>query len=204
MGLKSGVFIIESNEMKEEDESKFEGKILMEMLNLIGINVQYKYIRTTKELKAMINKFQESNYKYLHIACHGNEQEIGLTLEEDGVAFESLGKMFKGKMEKRRLFLSSCSVMKGNRIEKGLLGTNFISITGPTQDIYFSDAVVFWVAFYHNLFSEKRKKKMKKIMNADMKAALETFSSTFNIKLCTLFLNENRDKYIRKEFLSNE
>ncbi|MCU5717559.1 hypothetical protein OCB69_20935 [Bacillus cereus] len=199
MGLKSGVFIIESNEMKEEDESKFEGKILMEMLKLIGINVQYKYIRTTKELKAMINKFQKSDYKYLHIACHGNEQEIGLTLEEDGVTFESLGKMFKGEMEKRRLFLSSCSVMKGNKIKQGLLGTNFISITGPNEDIYFSDAVVFWVAFYHSLFTKKTM-----IMNADMIAALETFSSTFDIKLCTLILNKKRDKYIRKDFPLNK
>ncbi|MFD0824445.1 hypothetical protein ACT8ZR_02095 [Neobacillus sp. M.A.Huq-85] len=111
MKLKPSVFIIESLYFEQEEEGIFEGKILTEMLKLLGVEVDYFYIRTREELKIMIRKFEESNFKYLHLSCHGDPFGIDLTLENNEVSFDELNQMFENEMNNRRLFLSSCSVM---------------------------------------------------------------------------------------------
>lgn len=54
MGTKVGVFIIESRKIEEEFKKKRQGLILTEMMRLLGIKSEYRYIRTSPELKEMI------------------------------------------------------------------------------------------------------------------------------------------------------
>ena len=81
------LFIIESLTFRDEERKRFEGSILSDILALSGKNdVKYFYIRTEKELKAALKKFAYSEYRYLHISCHGDRAGIGLTL--DSMSFE--------------------------------------------------------------------------------------------------------------------
>lgn len=175
--MKSGVFIIESLYLEEEKEELHEGVILSKMLKLLGVNVFYVYIRTKKELKHMILQFEESDYKYLHLALHGDEKGFGLTFHET-VTFEELDKMFEFEKRSSRLFLSSCSIMNSN-IEKHLQDTRFVSIVGPLEDVCFSDITIFWSSFYHLMFS-KNKRTMK---SNELKNVIQDLVNIYNISM---------------------
>jgi len=77
------LFIIESLRFADEEKLRFEGKVLTDILRMSRqIEVEYLYIRTRKELAVALKRFHDSNKRYLHISCHGNEVELGLTLDD--------------------------------------------------------------------------------------------------------------------------
>jgi hypothetical protein len=51
-----------------------EGQNLQQILHLSGKEAEYVYIRTVKELEEVLNQYYESNFRYLHISCHGNDR----------------------------------------------------------------------------------------------------------------------------------
>ena len=191
MSSKAGVFIIESLYFEQEEKNMFEGKILTEMLTLLDVNVQYNYIRTKDELKVMIERFENSNFKYLHLSCHGDSKGIDMTLDDNGVTFSELSDMFNYEQKNQRLFLSSCSVMKGGNIVSEMLDTQFLSITGPLNNIGFADSAIFWASFYHLMFIENE----SKIDNEYMKNTIEKLSSTFNVEMSTVIRKKGGNGY---------
>ncbi|MFJ7976513.1 hypothetical protein ACIQZI_12535 [Peribacillus sp. NPDC096379] len=196
--MKTGVFIIESLDLEDEVNELFEGKIITQMLKMLGVEVYYTYIRTKKELKVMIDRYENSNYKYLHISCHGTKKGIGMTLDADVIPYSKFSNMFSYEGNNQRLFLSSCSALKGDYALEGLHDTQFLSVTGPLNNIAFSDAVVFWSSFYHLMF----KKSIKRMENDHFKDTLNKLSSTFNLNMCTLIRvgqNYNRHEFKYKK-----
>jgi hypothetical protein len=103
---KPYVFIIESLEFKDEEKGYFEGEIISKILNLSQIEHKYYYIRTKMEFEYLLEEFVKSNYRYLHISCHGSKKSISMTLEE--IKFNDLGLLIGDKLDRKRLFLSSC------------------------------------------------------------------------------------------------
>ena len=53
-----------------------------QILSLADVKCIYKYVRTIHELKYFIEDFHKSQYRYLHISCHGSEESISTTLDE--------------------------------------------------------------------------------------------------------------------------
>lgn len=146
------VFIIESLNFDDEDEKKFEGKILYDMLRLCGKDPKYYYFRTKDELVHLALKFRESNYRFLHVSCHGAETSIETTL--DKVTYIEFAEIFEGLLRNRRLFMSACSA--GNELFSEILfGRNrgMYSIAAPIDKIEFRKAIGMWSAFYSSLFS---------------------------------------------------
>ena len=87
------LFIIESLTLDDEADGRQEGEILSRMLRLAGkTKTKYFYIRTKRELEEIIDLFDESKYRYLHISCHANDSEMGTTF--DDVFFSSLEKCY--------------------------------------------------------------------------------------------------------------
>jgi hypothetical protein len=193
---ESGVFIIESNHFEDEETGIYEGKILTEILKLIGVKVKYYYIRSKDELRVLIKEFEESDFKYLHLSCHGDENGIELTLDNSEVSFLELNDMFSYELPTRRLFLSCCSVLKGERIKQDLFDTKFLSITGPLEDIYFQDAAVFWSSFYHLMFNNNK----KNMRSNELKGTVEKLSEVFSLDLASLILNKSHTSYNRYKF----
>lgn len=145
------VFIIESLTLKDEEKHRHEGEILSRMLNLAGkTKTRYFYIRTKKELDEIIDIFDESQYRYLHLSCHANNSEMETTF--DCVSFEELGSMLRPCIQKRRVFVSACEMANKDLARILLKDTGCYSLIGPARDINFDDAAAFWVSFYHLMF----------------------------------------------------
>lgn len=142
MITKPKVFIIESLTFKDEKDELFEGQILSKILKFAMIESQYYYVRTKREFEHVIGLFKKSNYRYLHISCHGNRNGISTTL--DLINFDELGLILENVIDNKRLFISACSVMNNNLANSVLSNTDCYSIVGPSKDIYMDDAVIFW------------------------------------------------------------
>jgi hypothetical protein len=146
------VFIIESLELGDERKARREGEVLAAVLRMCGKRPLYYYIRTRAELALMGRLFQASNYRYLHISCHGGKNSLSTTL--DVVDYEEFATVFAGRLKNRRLFVSACSA--GNaKFAKLVRGQNegVISVAAPAKDIQFDHAVAFWSSFYVKTFS---------------------------------------------------
>ncbi len=156
------VFIIESLTFKDEEGKLFEGDFISQMLHLSGSRSRYVYIRTKKELKKVVDQFKNSDYRYLHISCHGNKKGIGLTL--DNLSFEQLGEILRPVLKKRRIFFSSCEVMNQKLAKELLNRSGCISVIGPSKTISFDRAAMFWASFYHLMLrDEARSMKRSKL-----------------------------------------
>src|SRR4051794_29425241 len=115
---KPQVFIIESLRFPDEEGDFFEGRRISDMLALSGKECRYFYVRTKTEFEAVLEKFWESEYRYLHLSAHANEDGMDTTL--DNIPFADLGVMLEPYLEKRRLFLSACK-MSCSRLAKQLI-----------------------------------------------------------------------------------
>jgi hypothetical protein len=153
MKSKPRVFIVESLRFPDEEANLFEGKIISQILTLSGSKAKYTYLRTKKELEQVVDQFEESRYRYLHVSCHGNKNGISLTL--DDMSFDDLGKVLAPCLDNRRVFFSSCEVMN-ERLAKALLTkTGCNSVIGPHKSINFDRAAIYWASFYHLMLRDE-------------------------------------------------
>jgi hypothetical protein len=146
------VFIIESLDLGDERKARREGEVLASVLRMCGKRPLYYYIRTRAELELMAQLFYVSNYRYLHISCHGGKRSLATTL--DVVSYEEFATIFAKRLRNRRLFVSACSA--GNaKFAKQVRSQNqgIISVAAPAKDIQFDHAVAFWSSFYVKTFS---------------------------------------------------
>ena len=147
---KPYVFIIESLEFEDEENKHFEGEIISQILNLSGIAHKYYYVRTKSEFEYLLEEFVDLNYRYLHISCHGDKNSISTTL--DDINFKDLSIMLGDKLDRKRLFLSSCLSTNENLAKSILSISDCFSIIGPNKKIYMDDAAIFWASFYQIMF----------------------------------------------------
>ena len=175
---KPYVFIIESLGFEDEKENRFEGKLLSQILHLGGKESQYYYIRTKRELEEVLEFFNESDYRYLHISCHGSESAIYTTL--DTLTFPELCELLIPYLKKRRLFISACSSVNDNLAREIIPPSECYSLIGPKEDIYFHDAAIIWASFYHLMFKESPKAMKRKDILPTLRKMVNTFGIPLN------------------------
>jgi hypothetical protein len=155
---KRGLFIIESLDREDERVSR-EGLIIQQILNLSGsLPVEYIYIRTEVELSMALEEFKASKFRYLHLSCHGAQDSISLTLDE--LVFEDFVPIIAPYLKSRRLFFSACSVVNHKLAAALMRESTCNSIIGPSEDIYFDDALLMWATFYHLAFRDEGELKL--------------------------------------------
>ena len=148
---KPELFLIESLTLDDEKAERQEGDIISRMLHLAGkTGTQYYYIRTVRELEEMIDLFDDSEYRYLHISCHANRSGMATTFDE--VPYPVLGEMLRPCLSKRRVFVSACQMASEGLAKELLPNSGCNSLIGPKQSIDFDNAAAFWVSFYHLMF----------------------------------------------------
>jgi hypothetical protein len=54
-----------------DEKDRKEGEIIHRTLRLLGTEPHYIYVRSSAEMVAFINEFAKSEYRYLHLSCHG-------------------------------------------------------------------------------------------------------------------------------------
>jgi hypothetical protein len=149
---KPNVFIIESLSLRDEKSERFEGKFLSQILHLGSKESVYYYIRTRAELKRILDEFDRTDFRYLHLSCHGSTSSIFTTLTE--IPFPSFAELLKPHLDGKRLFISACSSVNRRLAGQIFPDSDCYSIIGPQKDIYFNDAAIVWAAFYHLVFKE--------------------------------------------------
>jgi len=100
------------NAVQGRKNGDLEGLVLQQILHLSGKKAEYVYIRTAQELEEVLDQFYDSNYRYLHISCHGNPKEMALTLDTTGLL--QIRDDGQPILKNRRLFVSACAVVNKN------------------------------------------------------------------------------------------
>jgi len=195
--IKYGVFIIESMDFENENQKKLDGLTLKTILDLCDIPNMYFYIRTKLELEQVIKIFNESNFGFLHIACHGNESALGLTCEN--IDFEELELIIGYYLHKKRLFLSACKAARFELAQRFIPKYHCYSVIGSPDNIDYDKAAVFWSSFYYMMYEINKVNMTQK----DLWPILVNVTRSFKIKLnyFSIIKNTNsKSKNHLKEF----
>jgi hypothetical protein len=149
---KPGVFIIESFSFDEEEKNSLPGYHLYQSLSFCNINDYkplYYFIRTKIELAEVLNKFEDSNYEFLHIFCHGSSTHIELALEN--IAFEELYSITEDRLFRKRLFLSSCNLAQFDFAKLFIPRVHCKSIIGSQSVTHNDIEFLVWSSFYYQM-----------------------------------------------------
>lgn len=172
-----GIFIIESMDTINETNNKLDGYTLKTILDLCGIPCIYRYIRTKLELEKIIEEFEDSSYRFLHLSCHADSEGIALTYED--VDFDELDLLIGHYLYHRRLFLSACEVAVFELAEHFIPKYHCFSVIGTPDTIDYDKAAIFWSSFYYLMYSNDQ----KQMVQADILPTLLKVSETFNVNL---------------------
>lgn len=173
MRTQYGIFIIES--LRGEDY--FDGENLHEILKLSGIRAEYREAESTKDFANSLQEFKDSNFRYLHISCHGDMQ--GFEINGETIDNNELLRIFRGKLNGRRVFLSSCK--GGNRnIATVVSKCRGQSLIGTPIDLYFDKAALFWPSFYHVINCAENEKMNRASISSTLKRCVELFEIPIN------------------------
>ena len=147
------VFIIESLRFKDETRGHLEGRFISHILKLAERKVRYRYIRTRAELEELLEQFDRSGFRYLHVSCHANPDGVALTLDE--LSIKDMGQVFRPHLKNRRIFFSACKIATPALAETLLNGTGCYSVIGPSKSVDFDEAALFWASLYHLMFKNE-------------------------------------------------
>jgi hypothetical protein len=172
IATKPSVFIIESLRFQDEDSHYYEGQIISNILNFGDIEHKYYYIRTKAELIYLLEEFNTLNYRYLHISMHGNSNSLATTL--DDLPFKDFSFILQNCLDKKRLFVSACSVVNKSLATEIFGLTDCFSIIGPNKDINMDDAAIFWASFYHLMFKQSNMAMKREVLEATLKSLVKT------------------------------
>jgi hypothetical protein len=189
---KPEVFIIESLEFVDEENQRFEGRILFDILRMCGKNPKYFYFRTEEELVELVTKFDNSGYRYLHISAHGNEAAIGTTL--GSITYLRFADIFEGHLNKRRIFLSACSVgndQLATRLKQ--LNKTLYSFAAPVNDIEFHTAAALWGALYVLLFNVDD----SVVKSRDLTTVLTKVCGLFGVRFFLGRFDDSQDRWVK-------
>lgn len=176
---KPEVFIIESLSIEDERDNLQEGKLISNMLEIAGKKgTQYFYIRTKLELENIIDIFDESDCRYLHISCHANSNSMATTF--DDLSYSELGAMLKPCLDGRRVFVSGCKMANANLARELLPDSGCYSLIGPSRKINFDDSAAFWVSFYHLMFKDNHRSMKRDVLTKRVSQLSEIFEEPMN------------------------
>ncbi|MEZ8718907.1 hypothetical protein BCT47_25640 [Vibrio splendidus] len=171
---KYGVFIIES--LRRGDF--FDGENLSEILGLSDIENIYREVNTISDFKNAIVDFKESNFRYLHLSCHADMDGIEVNGKE--ITNINLSEIFKGNVNKKRIFLSACKGGNRNLATAAISESGAQSVIGTPIDLYFDKAALFWPAFYHVINCEDQKKMNQSSLSSTLKRCVDLFEIPIN------------------------
>ena len=138
--------------MRLEDElsGDLDGLVLKSMLDICHIPNQYFYIRTKLELQKIIIEFKKSEFGFLHLACHANEENIAVTYDQ--ISFDELEHIIGKHLYHRRLFLSACMADRFDLAKHFIPKYHCYSVIGSPDSIYCDKAAIFWCSYYHLMY----------------------------------------------------
>lgn len=171
---KYGIYIIES--LRSSDKY-FDGENLSKILKLSGIENIYYWVKSVEEFINGINQFSESDYRYLHMSCHADEN--GIEINGETICNEKLLSIFGAKLKGKRLFMAACKGANKNLGYKLITDIGATSLIGTPINLRFDKSALFWPAFYHAI-NEVDKSRM---IRSGIKITLRRCVQLFNIPI---------------------
>jgi hypothetical protein len=161
-----------------EAKGKLDGQALKTILDLCDIRNEYIYIRTRQEFEHSIETFGDSDFGFLHISCHGNDQEICLTM--DDINFEDLGMIMGPYLKYRRLFLSACKAACFSLAEHFIPRHHCYSIMGAADTIDYDKAAIFWSSYYYLIYRDNQERMWQRDIIPTLKNITRAFNESLN------------------------
>ena len=90
----------------------------------------YHYVRTVTEFKHFVDEFGKSDYRYLHISCHGNKRGVIFTTL-DSMTTTEFAKIVGPALDGKRLFLSVCLASSQAMADAVFANGKCTSLAGP-------------------------------------------------------------------------
>lgn len=169
-----GVFIIES--LRSDDY--FDGENLHEILKLSEINSIYNWVDSYDDFINSLEEFGRSNFRYLHLSFHADKE--GIEINGEGISYSKLAVLLKGKIAKKRLFLSACKASNIEIAAKILVKNLATSLIGTPIDLCFDKAALFWPSFYHVMHENNVEKMDNENLRITLKRCVELFGVPIN------------------------
>lgn len=155
------IFIIEA--LRHDDNR--DGRTLKKILSFeVRRTPRYRFVRTKAELKRAALEFEQGSYRWLHLSCHGDRTGFELPGDHD-ITFEEFSKIFAGRLNKRRLFVSACETGV-KKLARAVFASNSdcYSVAAPKHSPRFDESAIMWSAFYYLMWRDNPDKmKRKKI-----------------------------------------
>jgi len=192
------VFIIESLDPDDEGNGRFEGSSISHILRLHGKNPKYHYVRTRDDFENAVRKFQESQYRYLHISAHADAEGMCTTNQEE-IDYDELAELLVPCLKGKRLFLSACSMVHDEMAKEIIPKTDCYSVVGPKEDIEFSAAAVFWPSIYHLMFSHNG----TSMKHAELKANFTRVADLFGVEIGYYSRSKKLKRGYTRDFLEH-
>lgn len=174
----SDVFIMESLRREDEFEDRLEGVTLARLLRLAGKNPKYHYFEDENELPYLIRLFRQSQYRYIHFSSHGSPTEV--LLQNGSMTYQKFASYFKGHLQLRRAFFSSCS-LGSEMFSEVMAGQNkgMHSIVAPAEPISFAHAAVIYQTLYVSLFVAES----QQVKHEDIRLRLTALKNLYPVKM---------------------
>ena len=174
------VYILESPSERDISEGRKEGLALSSSLSLAKIKNQYFDVANLDMIAEVfdyigddINRLKPTGLvaPFIHFSCHGDDDGIILTTNQH-VSWDDLrgiigrlnsiiGRVTPDpsiphvQISPMNYSFSSCRGFNGIRIQEGYWENMYFTLIGPTEDIAWTDSVVAFITFYHQVFCKK-------------------------------------------------
>jgi hypothetical protein len=190
--LLSLSFIIESLLPGDKVNGHCEGDLIARILKMGGRNPKYRYVATQLGFKRALRDFSRSNYRYLHISCHGADDHF--LFEFGAMYFNQFALLVKDLLATRRVFISACEAVSHENHELAnavLRDTGCISLIGSAESIDFDDAAIFWSTFYYLAY--KAQGEITKIKRDLLINLLKKLTTLYPVKMNYYSINKKKN-----------
>ena len=195
--LINEVFILESLREDDVTNDRLEGELISKILKMGGRKPIYHFVKTKEQFISKINEFESSQYRYLHLSCHGSSNSFEFYF--GAMYFNNFINIVHNKLENKRIFISACKAVNEKLANLLIPNSKCYSLIGPYKSIDFDDAAVIWVSYYYLAFKED-------IVRMDRKLILQTLKNLtklYKIDLNYYSISKSRGVKLTK-FLGGE
>jgi hypothetical protein len=184
----------------DEMQEKSEGRVILGILRMLGKEQAYRPVGSIKELLQAVESFGQMNHRYLHVSCHGNDDELGVG--NDTIRWEDLAKEIGPHLTGRRLSLSVCMGGAVQLAEPLIQKYQCNSVCGPESEIGFAEAALLWASFYNTMFPVTKPPGEHRMTQKAIIGCLALFSIVYKTPL-NLFLRKSIAEMVSIPILGN-
>jgi hypothetical protein len=169
-----GIYIIEFLRDKEFKD----GENLDKILKLSKIPSEYKWANHKDHFQSLLKEFIKSNYRYLHLSCHGDR--YGLEINDEVVTNFELQKYLKDGMLNKRIFMSACKGGNSDLAKRMICKCGALSLIGTPIDIDFHAVALFWPPFYYGMNLQDQRNMSRRDLKDNLKTCVDLFKVPIN------------------------